>query len=200
MHEYAHALAADRLGDDTPARQGRLTLNPMAHTDVFGTLLMPVVSALLHVPLFGWGRPVQTNPLSYTRKVTMRGGMALVSFAGPLANLIVGIGCSVAWATLRVTATIAAGSAWDALLQTMGELNFVLFFLNLIPVPPLDGSKIFAWIFGYRVDKALEAIESLGMIGVSVILIASGSLIGRIAYLVFDRMVDVVVGIHDKLS
>ena len=89
VHEFAHALAAHRLGDPTPEGQGRLTLNPVAHMDPIGTLALPLILGITGTGMiFGWGRPVQTTPRYYTRKVTMRAGMALVAFAGPLSNLL----------------------------------------------------------------------------------------------------------------
>ena len=86
VHEFAHALVAHRLGDPTPEREGRLTLNPVAHADPIGTLLLPILLSLSTTGLmFGWGRPVNTQPRFYRRTITMRAGMALVSFAGPFA-------------------------------------------------------------------------------------------------------------------
>ncbi|MCA9643669.1 MAG: site-2 protease family protein, partial [Myxococcales bacterium] len=80
VHEFAHALAADRLGDDTPRRQGRLTLSPLEHYDIFGTFLIPIAAAFFgSVPMIGWARPVQFNPTRLTRKLTMRTGSMVVA-------------------------------------------------------------------------------------------------------------------------
>ena len=91
LHEFAHAWVATRLGDPTPAAEERLTLNPLSHADPVGTFVMPVAAQLFGLPLLGWGRPVPTQPYRYTRKVSMRTGLALVAVAGPLANLALGV-------------------------------------------------------------------------------------------------------------
>ena len=97
VHEFGHAWVADRLGDDTPARQGRVTLNPVAHADPIGTLLMPLGAMLWAASAhqfigagFGWGKPVQSQPRNYTRKLRMATGQALVAIAGPLMNVLLG--------------------------------------------------------------------------------------------------------------
>ena len=90
FHEYAHAFVADKLGDDTPRRQGRLTLNPLAHLDPYGTFLMIFAG-------FGWGKPVEINPVNFNRKVSIKGGSALVAIAGPLMNFILAIICAVVY-------------------------------------------------------------------------------------------------------
>lgn len=148
IHEFAHAWMANRLGDPTPKQQGRLTLNPMAHADPVGTLLLPVVLALMAPGmLFGWGRPVQTEPRYYTRKITMRAGMALVSFAGPLSNLLLAVLTAVAIAIGVRTGVLVHLSPQHPLL-IFYDLNAILFAFNLIPIHPLDGGKILAWMLG----------------------------------------------------
>ena len=104
VHEWAHACSAYRLGDDTAARQGRLTLNPIAHIDPIGTFLAP----LLGVP-FGWAKPVPVNPLRFRRDVSMRCRDVLTAAAGPVSNLILAVVCSVAVGLLLRSATLAAG-------------------------------------------------------------------------------------------
>jgi Zn-dependent protease len=196
VHEFAHAYVADLLGDDLPSRQGRLTLNPLAHADPIGTLLIPAISSVAPVPLFGWGRPVETNPTSYTRKVSMRGGMALVSFAGPASNLLMSIVCAVLWSVLGRFNVITWDSAFSVFLVTMVSLNLTLFVFNLIPVPPLDGSKIASWIFGYRADKLLDQLASLGMFAVYGVVLLGGSFIGWFT----NRGVHLLLSFRDVLS
>jgi len=136
FHEWAHAITADRLGDDTPRRQGRVTLWPLAHLDPFGTILM-VVSTLLGFGI-GWGKPVRTDPRNYT--INPRLGDSLVSFAGPLANLALAI----VFALLLRAHVLPPGDAFTVWAQIIVLVNSMLFLFNLIPLYPLDGSHLLA--------------------------------------------------------
>lgn len=160
VHEYCHAVAADRLGDPTPGREGRLTLNPIAHADPIGTLLMPIVAAFTHMPLLGWGRPVNTQPSKYNRKVTMRGGMALVAVAGPFGNLVLVL------VVLGIAAvlgrTMGISKPVEMLLHTMISLNVVLMLFNLLPLHPLDGGKILAAFLPTRLEYVDEFLLRWG--------------------------------------
>jgi Zn-dependent protease len=174
VHEFAHAFAAHRLGDPTPEGQGRLTLNPVAHADPIGTLLLPIVLGLFSPGmLFGWGRPVQTQPRYYTRKVTMRGGMALVAFAGPLSNLLLA-----ATTLLVVWGLSAAGVAPPWLsdpsmpIGMFFTLNLVLFAFNLLPVHPLDGGKVLGWLLGAKYQYVDEFLLRYGGIILMVLVFA----------------------------
>jgi len=160
FHEFAHAYVADRLGDPTPGRDGRVTLNPLAHADPVGTLALPVIAGLLHLPVFGWGRPVMTQPRYYTRRFSMRAGMAMVSFAGPLANLLQAL------VTLGVIKLLlVAGVNQPGLLEvlvTFFMLNVTLAFFNLLPVHPLDGGKILAWMLPSRFEHIDDMLARYG--------------------------------------
>jgi Zn-dependent protease len=144
VHEYAHALSATRLGDDTPGRQGRLTLSPVAHIDVFGSLIFPVLLILFGGFVFGWARPVQFNPARFSRKVSMRTGSAITAAAGPLSNVGLAL---VAVVLLRITAESGLVSRGGTGLADVGykflwalfSLNVLLAVFNLFPLPPLDG-------------------------------------------------------------
>lgn len=148
VHEFAHALVADRLGDDTPRRQGRLTLSPLAHYDPIGTFLIPMISVVAGgVPFLAWARPVETNPGNYTRKISMRNGHRLVAAAGPLSNLLlatVSMGL-VVWllrSPMAFATHAGTASALAVFLHSMVTLNVGLCVLNFIPIPPLDGSRL----------------------------------------------------------
>jgi Zn-dependent protease len=160
FHEFAHAIVADRLGDPTPGREGRVTLNPLAHADPIGTLALPVMAGLLHLPVFGWGRPVMTQPRYYTRRFSMRAGMAMVSFAGPLANV------AQAMVTLGVIKLLLlAGVDRPGLMEVLATffmLNVTLAFFNLLPIHPLDGGKILAWMLPARFEHIDDTLARYG--------------------------------------
>ena len=147
FHEFAHAFAADKLGDDTPRNQGRLTLNPLAHIDPFGFLMLIFVH-------FGWGKPVEINPRNFKRNRSMSAQEAIVALAGPLMNLILAIVLTI---ILFAIVTFAPGFV----LTTVGYLilialrmaisvNIGLGVFNLVPLPPLDGSKILMHFLPYN--------------------------------------------------
>jgi Zn-dependent protease len=133
-HEFAHAWVANRLGDDTPRLQGRLTLNPLAHVDWMGTTILPFLSSLFFGGFLGWGKPV------YTQINKLKGGLnglLLVALAGPFSNVIMAVILGgIAAFSVNAHATFASYAYRGA------ELSLYLALFNLIPVPPLDGSKI----------------------------------------------------------
>jgi Zn-dependent protease len=133
-HEFAHAWTATRLGDDTPRADGRVTLNPLAHVDWLGTAILPFLTSLLGGGFLGWGRPVRTNP---SRLKGGLNGLALVSLAGPASNVVMAVLlAAVARATVHSVpplAQFAAQGVW---------LSLYLAIFNMLPVPPLDGSKL----------------------------------------------------------
>ena len=160
FHEFAHAIVADRLGDPTPGREGRVTLNPLVHADPIGTLALPVMAGLLHLPVFGWGRPVMTQPRYYTRRFSMRAGMAMVSFAGPLANLVQ---AAVTLGVIKIL--LLSGVSHPGLLEVLGTffmLNVTLAFFNLLPIHPLDGGKILAWMLPARFEHIDDILARYG--------------------------------------
>jgi len=129
IHEFAHAYVADRLGDPTPRAQGRLTLNPLAHLDPLGSILILVAG-------FGWAKPVQINPMHFR---DWRRDTIIVAAAGPLANITLLFALGVPF---KIGLLDFGGSTVDRLLVTVIQINAMLAVFNLIPVPPLDGSKI----------------------------------------------------------
>ncbi|HMJ53136.1 MAG TPA: site-2 protease family protein [Polyangiaceae bacterium] len=149
VHECAHAWVAHRLGDDTAARQGRLSLSPATHVDPLGTLLIPALSIIMGgaFGFIGWARPVPVEPRRFRSSISMRGGMALVAAAGPLSNLVLALLalgifalCKRADVGLWDDAGRMSGAA--ALLVTMFHVNVGLMVFNFLPIPPLDGSRL----------------------------------------------------------
>ena len=140
FHEFAHAFVADKLGDDTARREGRLSLNPLAHLDPIGTLLLVFAG-------FGWGKPVHVNPRNYTRKMSMEKGEALVSIAGPAMNIILAIIFAIIYCLVYKFGSTDflrsnMGFIIRTLISSIVSINIGLGVFNLIPLPPLDGSKI----------------------------------------------------------
>jgi Zn-dependent protease len=175
VHEWAHAWSASRLGDDTAAREGRLTLNPAAHIDPFGTILLPLLLSLQGWPGFGWARPVPVNPTRFRRDVSMARGMAITASAGPLSNLLLAlVGTVVLGVLYRIDA--AQGGA-GALVTRVVMLNVGLALFNLIPLPPLDGSRIVAWLMPTRFRDAWYAVERFSPMLLVVVFMFGGRVI-----------------------
>jgi Zn-dependent protease len=157
VHEYAHAWAAWRLGDDTAARAGRLTLNPLSHIDLLGTILLPLFSP---IP-FGWAKPVPVDPARFRRNVTMGKGMAITASAGPLSNVVLALLAAVGLglAFRLAPELVEPGQALRFFLVNMVLLNVSLALFNLIPIPPLDGSRIVAWLLPFRLRATWHDLE-----------------------------------------
>lgn len=159
FHEFAHAFVADKLGDDTPRRQGRLSLNPLAHLDIYGTFLMIVAG-------FGWGKPVQINPNNFRRTITIKKGEALVSIAGPAMNLILAIVFSIIYGLIikfgGLTFVLSnTGSIISEIIQYIIAMNVGLCVFNLLPLPPLDGSKILLAFLPTKAQTWFEEHEKM---------------------------------------
>lgn len=163
VHEFAHAWSAYRLGDDTASRMGRLTLNPIPHIDLLGTIILPLVLMMSGTGfVFGWAKPVPINPARFRREVHMGRGMAWTAAAGPLANLALALVTAiVAGLLLRFAPqTLRPGSGVLELVESLMGLNVLLALFNLIPVPPLDGSRIVDGYLPFRLRPAWERVTA----------------------------------------
>jgi Zn-dependent protease len=189
VHEYFHAFVAHKLGDDTAARQGRLTLNPLAHIDPIGTLIIPIVGLSSGVPFFGWAKPVPITPLQFTRKLRMKTGVLLTSIAGPLSNLLFGLLTAVALSIVAHSIGPAKliemlGSSKGltvALVRLLGwtaMINIGLFVFNLLPIPPLDGSGVLAGFLPDRYHHYLDIMAKYSFVLFIVVLLVGGEFIG----------------------
>ena len=169
FHEFGHAFVADRLGDDLPRRQGRVTLNPIAHIDPIGTLLLPLAGGIYAAHGgggggFGWGKPVQTVTRNYTRRISMSLGHILVSFAGPAMNILLAVLLTGIRMILDWQGVIAPGGEISAIFRFAVATNFILFFFNLLPCPPLDGGHIAANLVPYRHREKFDQYARFGPI------------------------------------
>jgi len=155
VHEWAHAYSAMRLGDDTAQRLGRLTLNPIPHIDPIGTLLLPLIG----VP-FGWAKPVPVNPTRFTRKMPMRTGMMITAAAGPFSNVVLALMCIL---IMGVLARFSFDNrAVEMLLLSGFQLNVLLAVFNMLPIPPLDGSRVADGLMPSRLRPGWERFTVYG--------------------------------------
>ncbi|MEW6276101.1 MAG: site-2 protease family protein [Bacillota bacterium] len=182
FHEFAHGWTADRLGDPTARYQGRLTLNPAAHIDVIGLIMLFIAG-------FGWAKPVPVNPVNL--RGNMRRSMMVVSLAGPAANMV-----------LAVAGAVALGLGlwqvplWREIFMAIIRINVVLAVFNLLPVPPLDGSKILAGLLPGR-QQWLYTLENYGVIILLVLLFTGviGKVLGIIIFPVYRFLIGIATGI-----
>jgi Zn-dependent protease len=160
LHEFGHAVMAYKLGDDTPKRQGRVTLNPLAHADPIGTLLLPLIAGYYaaigaSTGGFGWGKPVQWQPHRIRRGIKMATANILVSFAGPAMNLLLAV--VVATVSVILMSQGVGSVEVHKILAAAVVTNFILFFFNLLPIPPLDGGHIATAFMPYRQREKFES-------------------------------------------
>jgi Zn-dependent protease len=168
FHEFGHAVVAYKLGDDTPKRQGRVTLNPIAHIDPIGTLLLPFAGGVHAASSghlgggFGWGKPVQHNPRNYRRGISMGLGRIMVSAAGPSMNLVLAVLLAVIHRILIATNVLALQGEISAIFLFAVGTNFLLMFFNLLPIPPLDGGHIAEYFVPYRHRDKFDSYSRFG--------------------------------------
>lgn len=199
LHEAMHGYMAYWLGDDTAKAHGRLTLNPVRHIDPFLTIILPMTLALMnaisgaHAPIFGGAKPVPFNP---TRVKYAEWGAALVALAGPLTNVIIAF---VAFVILAFTSQDAARDltrfviASDAPVLTKVLVQFVMvnlgfFAFNILPIPPLDGSRVTYALAPEFVRRGMEAIERYGIVVVFMIVLFASSIIGALMSIIMSLL------------
>jgi len=168
IHEVAHGYAALALGDKTAAYEGRLTLNPLKHIDIMGTIVFPLITLLLPGSfMFGWAKPVPYNPYNLRSK---RWGEALVAVAGPLSNVALALIFGL-FIRFYVLPQGLLDGPLGVLSQIIVIINITLAIFNLVPVPPLDGSKILTSLLPERFLAVRQGIERMGFLGVIIFLV-----------------------------
>lgn len=171
IHEVMHGLVALKFGDHTAERAGRLTLNPIPHIDLFGTILLPILAFWSGGIIFGWAKPVPVNPLNFSN---LRKGEFFVSAAGILANFGLAIVAAIIYHILNALPQTFPAYIGDVLSFTI-LINLVLGVFNLLPIPPLDGSKILMSQLPYSLARQYQKIEPYGFL-VLLILLVTGML------------------------
>jgi len=157
VHELAHAWTADRLGDPTARRLGRISLNPIVHADPIGTILFPLIAIISHVPILGWAKPVPVNIRNLRHP---RRDYVMVAAAGPASNLVLALGAAVLYAVLPIS-PLTLGSR---LLEALIELNVLLAVFNMIPIPPLDGGNVVAGLLPISFAAAFNRVRPYGFL------------------------------------
>jgi Zn-dependent protease len=189
LHENAHGVVAYWLGDDTARKAGRLTLNPVKHLDIVGSLILPLFLFLAGGPVFGYAKPV---PVSTSKlRGTDRTGFATVAAAGPVSNVIIAFASVVAMkaigADIALVALNPAGASWleRALLFSV-EINVVLAAFNLLPIPPLDGSRFLRLFLSPKGRQTLDRIEPFGFLILFGLLFYLSEPLGRVLGFIED--------------
>jgi len=178
IHEVSHGYAADRLGDPTAKLAGRLTLNPLKHLDLFGSLIIPSLTFLLGGFIFGWAKPVPYNPYNLRDQ---KWGEAKIAFAGPASNLLIALIFGLAIRADLITTALLTPVTLIVL------INIILAIFNLIPIPPLDGSKILFSLLPYKYLNVRVFLERYSFILILVLVFFLWSLLLPIISFVFCK-------------
>ena len=177
VHESAHAWMAWKLGDDTAQRLGRVSLNPIVHIDPIGTLLFPLIQIFTNVPLLGWAKPTPYNPANFRRDVSLRKGHMLVAAAGPVSNFLLALVFTGVLVVLVRGGLVESRDNFLLTLALLGiQLNVLLALFNLVPIPPLDGSKVASFGLGGELGDRYDRVMGPYGFVILMLLLMSGAL------------------------
>ncbi len=175
IHEMAHAWTADRLGDPTARRLGRVSFNPLVHADPIGTVLFPLLAMVGNLPLIGWAKPV---PVTLSRLRGERQGFVLVAAAGPASNLVLAFTAASLLAVLPVAPVVLGEPNVSApvatLLNRMVQINLLLAVFNMIPIPPLDGGNVLSGLLPRGLATAFDRLRPYGFFVLYALLLTGG--------------------------
>ncbi|PLX20629.1 site-2 protease family protein [Candidatus Parcubacteria bacterium] len=189
IHEYMHGWMAERLGDNTAKDEGRLTLNPIPHIDINGSIILPFILILTGAPfVFGWAKPVPYNPNNLRDRIY---GGAKVALAGPMANLIVAVFFGLLLRLIFITQPFFVNQLLVNFLVVIVQINLLLMVFNLVPIPPLDGSKIIMPFLPYEWKIRFLKMEQYGFILVLAFVVVGFSLIVPVIEGLFKLIVGV---------
>lgn len=183
IHEYSHGWAALQLGDPTAKYEGRLTLNPLAHIDPFGTVILPIFLLLTSGIFIGYAKPVPFNPMNLRDP---RRDTGLVGIAGPASNLAIVL---VIGLIVRFAGSLAFLALLSPFLKLIIMINIWLALFNLIPVPPLDGSKVLLSIAPKSFGKIFSSLEGLGIFSIIIALFVAMTVLPYLAFPLFNLVV-----------
>ncbi len=169
-HEAAHAWMAFRFGDLTAKSQGRLSLNPIVHYDLVGTIIFPLIGAMMGGAMFGWAKPV---PVDSRRFKNIRSGIFWVSFAGPLANVTLMVLSAILYAVLvtKVSSSFSYHQVFSEMLKQSIWINILLAVFNMIPFPPLDGSKMVSSMLNYNQARKFEELQRFSFVFIFILIL-----------------------------
>lgn len=175
VHEMAHALTADRLGDPTARLLGRVSLNPVVHADLIGTVVFPLIALATNAPLIGWAKPV---PVDVRRLRHQRRDYVLVAAAGPASNLVMAILSATALAVLPISPLTLGETNVSvplaAILSQLIQLNVLLAVFNMLPIPPLDGGNVLGGLLPVRLARQFNLIRPYGFLLLYALILSGG--------------------------
>ncbi|MEK7176133.1 MAG: site-2 protease family protein [Patescibacteria group bacterium] len=185
MHEVSHGYAASLLGDETARYQGRLTLNPLKHLDITGSLLIPAISYLLGGFIIGWAKPVPYNPYNLRPG---RWSEAIVAGAGPLSNITIAVIFG-----LLLRTGVASGLAFVQITSVIILINIILAVFNLMPVPPLDGSKLLFALFPNKLFQMRSFFDKYGLMLIIFFIFFLWQFVSPLVYFIFRLITGIAI-------